>query len=58
MRGFNIDEGLVQVIQELYGNASSAVILNKQQRASSGHQLASVRDVCFLPSCSTLSLRR
>ncbi|XP_052224333.1 uncharacterized protein LOC127839950 [Dreissena polymorpha] len=27
LRGFNIDEGLVIVIQELYGNASSAALL-------------------------------
>ena len=27
MRGFNIYEGLLPVIQELYGNASSAVLL-------------------------------
>jgi exonuclease III len=30
LRGFNIDEGLVQVIQELYTNASSAVLLDGQ----------------------------
>ncbi|KAH3892831.1 hypothetical protein DPMN_016963 [Dreissena polymorpha] len=31
MRGFNIDERLVQVIQELYLNASGAVLFNVQQ---------------------------
>ncbi|KAH3724517.1 hypothetical protein DPMN_050336 [Dreissena polymorpha] len=30
MRGFYIDEGLVHVIQELYGDAISAVLLNEQ----------------------------
>ena len=30
LRGFNIEEGLVQVIQELYRDASSAVLLNGQ----------------------------
>ncbi|KAH3825217.1 hypothetical protein DPMN_127091 [Dreissena polymorpha] len=31
MRGFNIYKDLVQVIQELYGNATSAVLLNGQR---------------------------
>jgi hypothetical protein len=30
LKGFNIEEGLVQVIQELYRDASSAVLLNGQ----------------------------
>ncbi|KAH3819287.1 hypothetical protein DPMN_121021 [Dreissena polymorpha] len=53
MRVFNIYEGLVQDIQELYGNARSAVLLNRQQSrgTSSGHQWASARDVCCLRSC-------
>ncbi|KAH3773558.1 hypothetical protein DPMN_174920 [Dreissena polymorpha] len=53
MRGFNIDEGLGKVIPDLYGNASSAVLLNGQRGASSGHQWESSRDSCSLPSCST-----
>ncbi|XP_052271344.1 uncharacterized protein LOC127872048 [Dreissena polymorpha] len=31
LRGFNNDEGLVKVIQELYGNASSAVSTEKSK---------------------------
>ena len=31
MRGFSIDEELVQVIQDLYGNARIAVLLNGQK---------------------------
>ncbi|KAH3701083.1 hypothetical protein DPMN_076067 [Dreissena polymorpha] len=57
MRVFNIDKGLVQVIQKLYRNASSAVLLNGQKGTSSGHQWASVRVVCSHPSCSTFFLR-
>ena len=30
LRGLNIDEGLVQAIQALYDNSSSAVLLNSQ----------------------------
>jgi len=30
LRGFNIDEGLVQMVEALYKNASSAVLLNNQ----------------------------
>ncbi|KAH3741559.1 hypothetical protein DPMN_048284 [Dreissena polymorpha] len=60
MRGSNIDEGRVQVIQELYGNAfDSAVLLSGQQggffRTSMGVRH---RDVCSLPSYSIFSLRR
>ncbi|KAH3865850.1 hypothetical protein DPMN_028894 [Dreissena polymorpha] len=31
LRGFTIDEGLVQVTHELFGNASNAVLLNRQK---------------------------
>ncbi|KAH3696394.1 hypothetical protein DPMN_083859 [Dreissena polymorpha] len=48
IKGFNSDEGLLQVIQELYGNAGGAVILNGQMDDFLGYKLASVR-VCFLP---------
>ena len=30
LRSFNIDEGLVQAIQELYDNSSNAILLNSQ----------------------------
>ena len=37
-RSFNIDEGLVQAIQMLYENSSSAVLLNSLSRSSSRQQ--------------------
>ncbi|KAH3869193.1 hypothetical protein DPMN_032354 [Dreissena polymorpha] len=48
-RKFVVDicEGLVQFIQELYGNASSAVLLNGQMGYFFVTSVGYVRDFCF-----------
>ena len=47
LRGFNIEEGLVQVIQALYTHATSAVLLNNQI-GDFFHTTVGVRQGCLL----------
>ncbi|KAH3822285.1 hypothetical protein DPMN_124059 [Dreissena polymorpha] len=54
MRRFNIDKGLVQVIQELYRKTTSAVLPNGQQGDFVRTLVDAVRDLCSLPSCSRM----
>ncbi|KAH3837233.1 hypothetical protein DPMN_110614 [Dreissena polymorpha] len=56
MRGFNIYEWMVQVIQDLYGNTSSAVLINEQQGSSFRTSLrrGPLRKQCRLPMTITL----
>ncbi|KAH3721186.1 hypothetical protein DPMN_064105 [Dreissena polymorpha] len=49
---------MMHVIHELYGYACSAVLLNGQQSASSGHQWSSVRDNYCSPALFNLCLEK
>ncbi|XP_052215751.1 uncharacterized protein LOC127834157 [Dreissena polymorpha] len=51
MRGFTIDKGPVEVIQDLNGNASSAVLLNGRTASRLREISGRVRQGCFSLSC-------